>query len=38
MEGMRNVYKILVGKPSAKDNLGNTGVNGMIILKRIAKM
>jgi hypothetical protein len=33
MEGMRNVYKNLVRKPEGKIPLGDTDVNGMILLK-----
>jgi hypothetical protein len=31
----RGVYKILVGKPEGKNHLGDTGVNGRIILRWI---
>jgi hypothetical protein len=32
---IRNSYKILVGKPEGKNHLGDQGVDGRIILKRV---
>jgi hypothetical protein len=32
---MRNAYKIFVGKPERKKQLGNLGIGGRIILKWI---
>jgi len=29
----RRVYRILVGKPEGKDHLGDTGLDGRIILR-----
>jgi hypothetical protein len=34
---MRNVYKILVGKPERKKHFGDLGIYGKIILKWILK-
>jgi hypothetical protein len=31
----RGLYRVLVGKPRERDDLGNPGVNGRIILKWI---
>jgi len=33
----RGVYRVLVGKPKERDHLGDPGVDGRIILKRIFK-
>jgi hypothetical protein len=30
---MRNAYRILVGKPKGRDQFGDLGVDGRIILK-----
>jgi hypothetical protein len=35
MGEMKNSYKILVVNLKAKDNLGNLGADGIIIIKRI---
>jgi len=35
MDEVRNVYKVLVGKPEMKRLLGSSGIDGRIILKYI---
>jgi hypothetical protein len=34
---MKNSYQILVGKPEERDHIGDLGVDGRILLKRILK-
>jgi hypothetical protein len=35
VEERRGIYRVLVGKPEKRDHLGDPGVNGRIILRRI---
>jgi hypothetical protein len=35
MEDKRGVFRVLVGKPEGKNNLGDPGVDGRIILRWI---
>jgi hypothetical protein len=37
MRGKRGAYRILVGRPEGRNHLGDPGVDGRIILKRIFK-
>ena len=38
MVGRRGIYRVLVGKPEGKDDLGDPDIDGRIILRGIFRM